>query len=200
MADREDLDGLLERAQDLARGRLSAERYGHTLRVAQTAERLARLHGLDPRRARLAGLLHDAAREMPPERLLELAERWGVPVGPFERRNPKLLHGPVAAELVRRELGLSDEEVLRAIREHTTGSPGMGPLSLALYVADKIEPGRDYPSVKKLRELARADLREAALEALRRAVAYNERRGRKTHPQSLEWLREAERAAQRRVE
>ena len=200
MAGRKDLDGLLERAEGLARERLSARRYGHTLRVAQTAERLARRHGLDPQRARLAGLLHDAAREMPPERLLGLAREWGIPVGPFERENPKLLHGPVAAELARRRLDLSDEEVLRAIREHTTGSPGMGPLSLALYVADKIEPARDYPSVERLRELARTDLREAAEEALRRAVEHNERRGRPTHPASLEWLREAERSAQRRVQ
>ncbi|BBL79894.1 phosphohydrolase [Rubrobacter xylanophilus] len=200
MAGRRDLDGLLERAENLARARLSAKRYGHTLRVAQTAERLARRHGIDPQRARLAGLLHDAARELPPERLLKLAEEWDLPVDPFERENPKLLHGPVAAELARRELGLDDEEVLRAIREHTTGSPGMGPLSLALYVADKIEPARDYPSVQRLRELARADLREAAVEALRRSVEHNERRGKRTHPASLQWLREAESAAQRRVE
>jgi predicted HD superfamily hydrolase involved in NAD metabolism len=119
------------------------------------------------------------------------------------RQSPKLLHAPVAAELARRELGVEDEEVLGAIRAHTVGEPEMGPLALALYVADKIEPARDYPSVGRVRELAREDLREAATEALRRVVARNEQRDRPIHPSSramLEWLEETESAAQRRVE
>jgi predicted HD superfamily hydrolase involved in NAD metabolism len=196
-------DTLLEFADNFARVRLSEKRYGHTLRVADTAERLASVHGLDSDRTRLASLLHDAARETEPEEFLWLAERWNVPVGEPERQSPKLLHGPVAAELVRRELGVEDEEVLEAIRAHTTGLPGMGPIALALYVADKIEPARDYPSVGRLRKLASEDLREAATEALRRVVAHNEGRGRPIHPDSREtlaWLEEAEDAAQSRVE
>ncbi len=185
-------------AADFARERLSAKRYGHTLRVAETAEGLARVHGLDPARARLAALLHDAARETSSEDFLGLAEDLGLPVGGPERESPKLLHGPVAAELARRELGVEDREVLDAIRAHTTGRPGMGPLSLVLYVADKIEPARDYPSVGNLRRLARRDLRAAAAESLRRSIAHNEERGRPTHPASIEalaWLEEAEKGA-----
>ena len=187
-----------EAADLLARERLSAKRYGHTLRVADTVEDLARIHGLDPDRARFAALLHDAAREMPAEEFLNLAHGWGLPVGEPERESPKLLHGPVAAELARRELGVEDGEVLDAIREHTTGRPGMGPLSLVLYVADKVEPARDYPSVGRLRRLAREDLRGAAAESLRRSIAHNEERGRATHPASVEalaWLEEAEEGA-----
>ncbi len=185
-------------ADVFARERLSAKRYGHTLRVAETAEDLARAHGLDPARARLAALLHDAARETPSVEFLGLAEDLGLSVGGPERESPKLLHGPVAAELARRELGVEDGEVLEAIRAHTTGRPGMGPLSLVLYVADKIEPARDYPSVENLRRLARRDLRAAAAESLRRSIAHNEERGRPTHPASVEalgWLEEAEEGA-----
>jgi predicted HD superfamily hydrolase involved in NAD metabolism len=184
-----------EAADVFARERLSAKRYGHTLRVADTAQDLARDHGLDPERARLAALLHDAAREVPPGECLDLAERWSLPVGEPERESPKLLHGPVAAELARRELGVEDGEVLDAVREHTTGRPGMGPLSLVLFVADKIEPARDYPSVGRVRVLARENLGEAAAESLRRSIAHNEERGRPTHPASIEtlaWLDEAE--------
>lgn len=197
MVDREKIYAA-EPADVFARERLSAKRYGHTLRVAETAEDLARAHGLDPGRARLAALLHDVARELSPEEFLELADDWNLPVGEPEKENPKLLHGPVAAELARRELGVGDGEVLDAVREHTTGRPGMGPLSLVLFVADKIEPARDYPSVENLRRLSRESLRGAAAESLRRTIAHNEERGRPTHPASAEtlaWLEKTEEGA-----
>ena len=193
---------LLERAEAFARSRLSKERYEHTLRVADTAEDLALAHDLDADMARLAALLHDAVREMDPEVFLNLANKWRLQVGDPERQSPKLLHGPVAAELARREFGMDNEEVLQAVRAHTTGRPGMGPLALVLYVADKIEPARDYPSVGRLRKLAGEDLNEAAAESLRRAIAHNEERGKATHPASLkmlDWL-EADRTAQSRIE
>ena len=193
---------LLEEADAFARSRLSKARYEHTLRVADTAENLALAHGLDADRARLAALLHDAAREMGPEEFLKLADSWNLQVGDPERQSPKLLHGPVAAGLARRELGIDDEEVLEAVTAHTTGSPGMGPLALVLYVADKIEPAREYPSVEHLRRLAREDLDGAALEALRRAMAHNEARGKATHPASRKTLDrlEADSTAQSRIE
>ena len=203
MGDYANANTATENARKLARSRLSEKRYGHTLRVADTAAELARIHGLDEDRARLSALIHDAAREVEPGEFLRLAEEWNLPVGEPERQSPKLLHGPVAAELAKRELGVGDEGVLEAVRVRTTAKPGMNPLALALYVADKIEPARDYPSVGRIRDLARRDLREAATEALRRVVAHNEERDRPIHPSSramLEWLEEAERAAQRRVE
>jgi predicted HD superfamily hydrolase involved in NAD metabolism len=192
----------LERAEALARSRLSERRYEHTLRVADTAESLAMAHDLEADRARLAALLHDAAREMGPEEFLNLADKWGLQVGDPEQQSPKLLHGPVAAELAKRELGVDDEDVIEAVRAHTTGKAGMGPLALVLYVADKIEPARDYPGVGRLRTLARLDLNAAATESLRRAIAHNEERGKATHPASLkmlDWL-ETDRTAQSRIE
>jgi predicted HD superfamily hydrolase involved in NAD metabolism len=185
-------DALLDDAESYARERLSDKRYAHTLRVAETAERLAKLHGLDPERARLAGLLHDTAREVGKEELLRVAEEDGLPIGDFERERPILLHGPVAAKLAREDLGVEDGEILDAVRVHTTGKPGMGPLALALFVADKIEPGREQPGVEDLRELASVSLHRAARAALEDSISYNERRDRPAHPksrQTLEWLR-----------
>jgi predicted HD superfamily hydrolase involved in NAD metabolism len=196
-------EALLAKADAFARSRLSEGRYAHTIRVVDTAAALAQAHGLDPSRARLAALIHDAAREIySPEDFLRQAEEWNLPVGDPEKGSPKLLHGPVAAALARRELGVEDEEVLEAVRAHTVAAPGMGPLALILYLADKIEPARDYPSVGRLRDLAAENLSKAAAEALRRVMAHNEERGRPTHPasrQTLRWL-EAYDAAQTRVE
>jgi predicted HD superfamily hydrolase involved in NAD metabolism len=200
MEDRAAHDAILETADAFARDRLSDKRYAHTLRVADAAGRLAALHGLDVSKARLAALLHDAAREVGKEELLRIAGERNLPVGDPERESQNLLHGPVAAELARAQLGVEDEEVLEAIRVHTLGEPQMGSLALAVYVADKIEPGRDYPSVGRLRELASADLREAAVEALRRARAHNEHRGRETHPASLQTLQWLEKIAESRVD
>lgn len=181
----------IEAADRLARSRLSDRRYGHTVRVAETAGSLAEAHGLDGDTARLAALLHDAAREMSKEELLRTAERWHLPVDDFERNRPVLLHGPVAAGLARRELGVEEAAVLGAVRSHTTGEPGMDDLALLLYIADKIEPDRDYPGVEDLRELAHEDLRAAAARILRSTRDHNRDRGRPTHPRSreaLEWL------------
>jgi predicted HD superfamily hydrolase involved in NAD metabolism len=186
-------DALLDDAESYARKRLSDKRYAHTMRVAETAEHLAKLHGLDPERARLAGLLHDTAREIGKEELLRVAGEDGLPVGDFERERPILLHGPVAAKLAREDLGVEDGEILDAVRAHTTGEPGMGPLALALFVADKIEPGREQSGVEDLRELAPASLHHAAKAALEDSISYNERRDRPAHPksrQTLEWLRD----------
>jgi predicted HD superfamily hydrolase involved in NAD metabolism len=185
-------DALLDDAESYARERLSDKRYAHTLRVAETAERLAKLHGLDPERARLAGLLHDTAREVGKEELLRVAEEDGLPIGDFERERPILLHGPVATKLAREYLGMEDGEILDAVRVHTTGEPGMVPLALALFVADKIEPGREQPGVEDLRERASVSLHRAARAALEDSISYNERRDRPAHPksrQTLEWLR-----------
>ena len=203
MKDRKKAHTPLEGADAFVRARLSEKRYEHTLGVAATAEDLARAHCLDTDRACLAALLHDAAREIgDPEKFLRLAKEWNIPVGEPEREAPQLLHGPVAAELARQELGVEDADVLEAIRVHTVGRPGMGPLALVLYVADKIEPAREYPSVERLRGLSRDNLWKAAAESLRRSIAHNEQRGRPTHPASrrtLAWL-EAEHAPQVRVE
>ncbi len=182
---------LLEAADEFARSRLSEKRYGHTVRVAETAESLARTHDLDPNRTRLAALLHDAARELGKEELLRVTEEEGIAASELDLERPILLHGPVAAELAHKDLGVEDAEVREAVRAHTTGEPGMGSLSLALYVADKIEPDRDQPGVERLRELALEDLRRAAATALEDSISYNEQRGQSPHPKSLrtlEWL------------
>ena len=119
-------------------------RYAHILRVARIAEALAVAHHLDPRQARLAGLLHDLARLYPGERLLRESAERGLAIDDFERANPIVLHARLGAELAREWFGVDDEAILSAIRKHTLAAATMSPLDEILYLADGLEPGRDF--------------------------------------------------------
>jgi predicted HD superfamily hydrolase involved in NAD metabolism len=151
-------------------------RYAHSVRVARCAGQLARRHGLDARKARLAGLLHDLARLYSADRLVAEAQAHGIPVGPREREHPVLLHAPLGAAIARETFGIDDDEVLSAIAKHTTGAPEMSPMDCAVYLADSLEPQRRFPERGALWELALRDLTGATRETM---ILSAERRARK---------------------
>ncbi len=160
-------------------------RYAHVLRVARMAEALARAHGVDPLRARIAGLLHDLARLYPAGRLLrECAER-GMPIDAFERAHPVVLHARLGAELARERFGVDDPDVLSAIRKHTLADAVMSPLDKVVYLADGLEPGRDFTDRAALAALAFEDLDAAMLAVLASSIAYLRERGLAVAPQTL---------------
>ena len=152
-------------------------RWAHTLAVARVAERLAAAHGGDPARARWAGLFHDLARLYPSERLLAESRERGLAVDDFERANPIVLHAPLGAELAREMFGVTDEAVLSAIRKHTLGDADMTPLDEVVYLADALEPGRDYPERAGYLALAFVDLAAAMRSVLASSIAYLQARG-----------------------
>jgi predicted HD superfamily hydrolase involved in NAD metabolism len=159
----------------------------HCRAVAEEAARLALRYGLDPRRARLAALLHDLAVVVPDADRVVVAESLGLIPDDDERRVPLLLHGPIAAAVLRR-LGVNDEEVLAAVRDHTTCRPGATPLQLAVFVADKISldpaaPVRDF--VPAVRAAADHSLERAALVYLDWMIPYLQARGGAAHPNAL---------------
>jgi predicted HD superfamily hydrolase involved in NAD metabolism len=160
-------------------------RYAHILGVARTAGRLARAHGVDPLQARIAGLLHDLARLYPGERLLrECAER-GMPIDAFEQANPVVLHARLGAELAHEEFGVADEAILAAIRKHTLAAATMSPLDEILYLADGLEPGRDFIGRADILALAFDDLAAAMAAHLTEALAYQRARELTPAPQTL---------------
>jgi predicted HD superfamily hydrolase involved in NAD metabolism len=144
---------------------LTPEVLAHAYETAALARRLARAHDIDVERAETAALVHDIADRYSDRELLDFAERYEIPVSLTEARIPKLLHGAVGAEILRREWGIEDEEILEAVRYHISGAPIMGPLAKLLFVADKLEPGRDrhYGGLESVRSLAVADLNAAIL-------------------------------------
>lgn len=142
-----------------------ADGFAHVLRVAETARELAEIHGVDPDRAEAAALMHDIADRYSEKDLLHWAEKYGVEFNLTEARIPKLIHGKVGAEILRHEWGITDEEVLDAVRFHISGSIRMGLLAKVVFVADKIEPNRDkfYGGLDDIREFAHQDLDQAIL-------------------------------------
>jgi predicted HD superfamily hydrolase involved in NAD metabolism len=147
-------------------------RYEHCVRVAEMAEKLARIHGADPEKARTAGMLHDLARLYPGERLLAECEQRGVPISDFERAHPIVLHAPLSAELARADFGVTDPEVLSAIAKHTLAAGEMSVLDCVLYLADGLEPGRDYPERAPLAEMAGRDLPAAMRATIESSLRY----------------------------
>lgn len=132
--------------------RLSKRTLAHVLSVAEYMVSLSELLEIPYERAVTAGLLHDLEKGRKKESLLSEAEAYGLDISPVQRENPKLLHGPVAAEECRRKLDLRDQEAYEAVFWHTTGRPGLGLTGLALYFADYAEPLRDRPEAAHARE------------------------------------------------
>ena len=152
---------------------LPEKRYIHSLGVAEEAKRLAALYGADAEKAYTAGLLHDCAKYLSGERLLEKCARFGIEVSEAEKRQPDLLHAKVGAYYAEYRHGVTDPEICHAIRCHTTGCPDMNLLDMIVYVADYIEPNRDKaPRLPYYRELAFKDLRQCTYEILESTIEY----------------------------
>jgi len=156
----------------------------HIYRVRDICRQLAEGHGLAPDRAELAVLAHDVARAMPQQELIRRATQLGLPIGPVESQVPILLHGPVGAELLRREEGLDDPAIYRAVYWHSTAHPSLDALGKAVFLADKLDPQKvaRYPYLPQLHPLALEDLDRAMLEFLTRELIALASRGQAVHP------------------
>ncbi|MDQ2993061.1 MAG: bis(5'-nucleosyl)-tetraphosphatase (symmetrical) YqeK [Candidatus Eremiobacteraeota bacterium] len=161
-------------------------RFEHTIRVARLADTLAQAHGLDARAARTAGLLHDLARLYPADRLIRECAVRSMPIDAFERTNPIVLHARLGAELARELFGVVDPAVLSAIAKHTVAAAEMSPLDCVVYLADGLEPGRNFPERAALAALAGRDLSGAMRATLEASMRYLQKQGMAVAPQTLE--------------
>ncbi len=154
------------------RANLSEHRYIHTLATADTARALAEKYGADPQKAYLAGLLHDCAKDIPFDRQVDMAREYGIAVDEIMLLAPHIIHAPLGAELAVREYGLEDKEIYTAIACHTTGRENMNILDKVLFVADLIEPNRDYIGIDEIRALAYKDFDAALLMSFDKVIAF----------------------------
>lgn len=142
----------LKDARELAQRTLSKKRFQHTLNVEKMAVKLAEKNGVDPQKAALAALLHDIAKEMPSESLLQILKGNDIISNYAASRASVIWHGGAAAVLAQRDYGVDDAEILSAIANHTAGKPGMTKLDKIIYMADMVSEERSYPQVAFLRQ------------------------------------------------
>ncbi|MDE7198345.1 MAG: bis(5'-nucleosyl)-tetraphosphatase (symmetrical) YqeK [Lachnospiraceae bacterium] len=153
---------------------LSSKRYTHTLGVAYTAAALSMAHGESLENAMTAGLLHDCAKSMHGSELVAICEKAHLNVTAVERGNPTaLLHAKAGAYLAQHKYGVTDDDILNAIRYHTTGRPDMSRLEKILYIADYIEPNRkQLAELDLIRQIAFQDLDRTMEKILANTLAY----------------------------
>ncbi len=151
----------------LLRNLLDDYRFLHSLNVAESAMMLALLYGEDEDKAYKAGLLHDIMKNTPKDEQLQIMEKGGIILSRAEKNNPKLWHAMAGMVYLRDELKIDDENLLMAVRYHTTGGSGMSLLEKIVYIADYISAERAYPDVETMRCLALTQsLERAALYSL----------------------------------
>lgn len=153
----------------------SEGRKEHIQGVVDTADVLAQRFGADRAKAKLAALCHDLFRGIKDEALNVYVNQLGLPKRYLNNGN--LAHGKIAAAMMTREFGIDDEDVLNAVRYHTTGRAGMSLLEKVIFLADSIEPGRSYPGVDEIRKIAETDLDQACLMCLERTIDYINKKG-----------------------
>ena len=159
----------------------------HLERVRELSLELAAIHGVDPGKVGTAALGHDLYRAHSEEQLLSEARAKGLVPTPVEERVPLLLHCPLAARLLREECAVTDEEVIQAVRWHSTSCPRMSRVGLVVFIADKVEPQKveRAPHLGRTAALARESLERAAAEYLTAEIASLLEKGSLVHPTSL---------------
>ena len=164
----------------------------HLARSKDKALELAAIHSVDPQKAGLAALSHDIARVMKDVELLSMADSYGLALHSVEERVTVLLHGHVGAEMLKRECGIEDREVLDAVQWHSTFNSGLGPVAKIAFLADKLDHRKvsRYPYLERIDHLAKEDLNAAILSFLQEDLASMIRAGHLIHPASVEGLNE----------
>ncbi|GHU66341.1 hypothetical protein FACS1894184_04080 [Clostridia bacterium] len=162
---------------------LSPHRFAHSLAVERKSVELAKIHNTPEDKAALAGLLHDCAKYLSIEDMCAEADRLGIETDEARRTSGELLHSVVGAAMLRGCFGVTDPDVLSAVRYHNTGRAGMPLLDSVVFLADKIEDTREpHPGLAEVRALAETDLVGAMILNMRGTIRYNESRGRLVHP------------------
>ena len=177
----------MEQLEQVVISLLNPNRVAHVLGCRDTAVELAKRWGADETDAARAGILHDITKAIDGPLQLTLCEAYGKILSDFSRRYPKTLHALTGSMVAQRIFGENDA-VVSAIEHHTTGKADMNLLETIIYVADYMEPNRNFPGVEKLRELAFSDIQAALKLGLEMTLEHLKRQGSEVSPESREAL------------
>lgn len=174
------------KALNIVKEQITEKRYIHTLGVMETAIQLAQKYGADQKKAETSAIFHDYAKFRPLEEMKRILvdQHFDARLLQF---NPELWHAPVGAYLVEKEVGIMDTEILNAIHYHTSGRIGMTLLDKIIYLADYIEPGRNFPGVEEARELAQENLNKALIYSVRNTIQYLLNRNQTVYPDTIDF-------------
>lgn len=164
---------VLEKIKEELKQILSEKRYIHSIGVMEMSEELAKIYNVDVETAKIAGLLHDIAKEMPKEEMLKYVKENNIEITEVETINVGILHGKIGADIAKKKYNIS-EQIQKAIEYHTTTNPNMDTLAKIVYVADKIELNRksDKFDIEIERKLAKENLDKALLLILDNTTKY----------------------------
>lgn len=176
----------IEKYQLILKSRLNEKRYYHSLCVAKEAERLALKYGGDTEKCFLAGLLHDITKNSSEPEHLKLFETFGIMLSVVEKNAFKLWHAISGETYLRNVLGITDEEILDAVRYHTTAKKNMSLTAKILYLADFTSEDRDYPDVDVIRKYVDESLDKAFIYALQYSISDLINCEKAIHPDTLD--------------
>lgn len=176
----------LEAIEQKLAAMLTPTRYTHSLGVMETAVAMAQRFGADVEKARLAGLLHDCAKDIDYDKMIPLCRELGVELDPVKQEQKGLIHADLGAKMLETEFGITDPDIIGAVKYHTLGRENMTDLEKILYLADMTEPNRRaYDGLSELRELCKTNLNCAMLFGLERSIDHIRHKRKKLHSQTL---------------
>ena len=175
----------LDDYKKIIKSRMSDYRYTHSVNVSREAVRLAKKYGADTEKASLAGILHDITKETPKEEQLQIMTDGGIILDNVQKNSSKLWHGISGSVYIREVLNITDEDILNAVRYHTTGRAGMSLLEKIIFIADFTSAERDYNGVKTMRKKADKALENAMLYGLQFTLKDLSKRAMIIHPDAL---------------
>ena len=177
----------IEEMRVLLQQSLKPKRYEHSIRVFETALQMAKHYHADEQKVALAALLHDCGRQVPKEESVDKARELGIPVDPVEEAQPILLHAKLGVYYAIRKYGIDadNKEVLDAIRYHSTGTADMTDTAKIVFLADLIEPGRDFEGVEAIREASFRDLDRGMFLSYDNTIRYLLEDGLLIHPDAI---------------
>ncbi|MBU5311225.1 bis(5'-nucleosyl)-tetraphosphatase (symmetrical) YqeK [Tissierella carlieri] len=164
---------------------IGEKRYNHSIRVMETAIELAHTYNIDIEKIKTAAVLHDCAKIIDETYLLKRASDFDIILDACMEYNHELIHGPLGAKIAKEEYGIKDSEILDAIYYHTTGREKMSILDKIIYMADYIEPYRNFPGVEEVRRLAFDNLDKALLLAMEKTIIFLIERNKVIHPDTI---------------